>query len=97
MSRTQIFPGVTIAVLTRMREEDSGDYALQLDPERIGGTVNKTTPFGNVVVRFEHDDQRAELAVTILHKPMLLPAAVLWAGVAHALRRASGEPPADSA
>ncbi len=91
MSRTHVFSGVTLEVLNRMREEDSGDYALELNADRTGGTVNKTSPFGDVVVRFEHDNQRAEMTVTILHKPLLLPAAVLWAGVSHALRRASGD------
>ena len=90
MSRTQVFSGVTIERLTRMHEEDGGEYALQLDADRKGGTVNKPTPFGPVLVRFAHDNRRAEMTVTILHKPMLLPVAVLWAGVAHALRRTGG-------
>jgi hypothetical protein len=90
MSKTRVFPGVTFALLSRMREEDGDDYALAVDPGRIGGTVHKPTPLGEVVVRFEHDDQRAEMTVTIVSKPALLPAAVLWAGVSHALRRASG-------
>ena len=88
MSSKRVFSGVTLDVLTRMREEDSGDYALTLESDRIGGTVNKPTPFGCVVVRFDHDARRAEMTVTILHKPLLLPAALLWAGVSHALRRA---------
>lgn len=91
MSRTHIFSGVTIEVLNRMREQDSADHGLERDPDRIGGTVNKPTPFGHVVARFDHDNQRAEMTVTTLHKPMLLPAAVLWVGVSHALRRASGQ------
>ena len=93
MSTTYLFSGITIEVLNRMREEDSADYVLKLDstPDRIGGTVRKPTPFGDVTVRFDHDSQRAEMTVTILKKPMLLPAAVLWAGLTHALRCASGD------
>ena len=97
MSKTHIFSGVTMEVLNRMREEDSGDYTLELDPHRIAGTVNKPTPLGHVVVRFDHDNQRSEMTVTILKKPMLLPTAVLWAGVSHALRRASAETMVDGA
>ncbi len=89
MSKTRVFPGVTFALLSRMREDDGGEYALAVDPGRVGGIVHKPTPLGEVIVRFEHDDRRAEMTVTILRKPALLPAAVLWAGVSHALRRAS--------
>lgn len=97
MSRTHIFSGVSLELLRRMHEDDSADYALKLDPDRKGGTVNKPTPLGDVVVRFEHDMLRADMTVTILKKPMLLPAAVLWAGVSHALRRASGQALPDDA
>ena len=90
MSRTQVFSGITIAGLSRLREEDSDDYDLDLDPGRVGGTVNKSTPFGDVVVRFDHDSQRAEMTVTIVKKPALLPSALLWAGVSRALRRSPG-------
>lgn len=87
MSKTRVFTGVTFERLSRMQEEDRGDYALALEPGRIGGTVHKPTPLGVVVVRFAHDIQRAEMTVTILKKPVLVPAEVVWVGVSRALRR----------
>jgi hypothetical protein len=42
-------------------------------------------------VRFLHDRVREEMTVTIVRKPKLLPAAVLWAGVARALRAVPDE------
>ena len=97
MSRTHIFSDITFELLGRLEVEDGADYVLKLDPDRMGGTVSKPTPLGDVVVRFEHDNLRAEMTVTILKKPLLLPAAVLWAGVSQALHRASGEPLPDDA
>jgi len=94
MSRTRIYSGITLEALSRMRDDSNRDYAVELDASGVSGTVSKPTPFGNALMRFEHDGGRAEMTVTILKKPALLPAAVLWAGVAHALRRAGGAPPA---
>lgn len=88
-----MFSGVTVAALVRMHDAGSSEYALDLDPDRRGGAVRRPTPLGDVVVRFTHDRERAEMHVTIVSKPRLLPAAVLWAGVAMALRQAA-DPPA---
>lgn len=82
-----MFPGITLAALVRLHEA-GGEYSLDLNQNRDGGTVRRPTPLGEVVVRFTHDRERAEMHVTIVSKPKLLPEPVLWAGVALALRRA---------
>ncbi len=78
-------------MLGRLTGEDDGSYALPLDPDRIGGTLTKRTGMGEVVVRFDHDNARAEMTVTILKKPMMLPTPLLLAEFSLALRRANGE------
>jgi hypothetical protein len=83
-----VFQGVTLAGLVRMHAEGGGDHVVELDPDQRGGTVRRPTPLGEVTVRFTHDRAREEMMVTIVSKPKLLPAAVLWAGVARALQRA---------
>lgn len=85
MAETRRFSGITLERLSRMHAAGSTDYTLSLDPDRSGGTVSRTTPLGDVIVRFTHDRRRAEMTVVILQKPRLLPAAMVWAGVLHAL------------
>ena len=91
-SPVHVFAGVTLALLERLHAAGDSDYALQLDPDRRGGTVRRPTPLGEVVVRFAHDPARATMTVTILHKPRLVPAAVVWSGVARALQRGAAHP-----
>jgi len=87
VSRTHVFQGITLAALVRMHAEGGGDHVVELDPDQSGGTVRRPTPLGEVAVRFLHDRVREEMTVTIVSKPKLLPAAVLWAAVARALER----------
>ena len=91
MSKKHVFSGVTAEVLGRLRHEDDGAYVLELDPDRVGGVLIRRSGLGEVAVRFDHDRERAEITVTIVKKPMLLPTAVLLAEMSLALRRASGE------
>jgi hypothetical protein len=83
-----VLHGITLAALVRMHAEGGGDQVLELDPDQSGGTVRQPTPLGEVAVRFLHNRAPEEMTVTIVSKPKLLPAALLWAGVAMALQRA---------
>ena len=88
VSRSHVFHGITLAALVRMHDEGGGDHVIELDPDRLSGTVRRSTPLGDVAVRFVHDRAREEMTITIVKKPRLLPEAVLWAEVALVLRRA---------
>jgi hypothetical protein len=75
-----VFHGITLAVLVRMHAEGGGDHVVELDPDQSGGTVRRPTRS----VRspsVSPTTGREEMTVTIVRKPKLLPAAVLWAGV----------------
>jgi hypothetical protein len=89
-SKTHIFPGVTLQALERLRDQAGGNYALKLDPDGVGGLLTTHTPMGDVVLRFDHDSERDELKVTIVKKPMLLPAAVIVTETSQVLRHAAG-------
>ncbi len=93
MPDTHVFSGVTPEVLDRLggADDGSGNYTLELDPDRRGGKLTRRSGMGEVVVRFDHDVERAELTVTIVKKPMLLPAVALWAEMTFALQSASGK------
>jgi len=86
---THVFSGVTLQVLDRLRGEDDGSYVLELNPDRTGGTLTRRSGMGDVVVRFVHDNARAQMAVTIMKKPMLVPTPLLLAEMSAALRRAT--------
>jgi hypothetical protein len=96
-SKTHVFPGVTLQALTSLRDQAAlpgqagGNYALQLDPDGVGGLLTTHTGMGDVVVRFSHNDERAELTVTIVKKPMFLPAAAIFAGTSQVLRNAASQ------
>ena len=86
MSKRHVFSGVTSEVLGRLQQWDDGSYELQLDLDRIGGTLTRHTGLGDVVVRFDHDRERAEMTVRILKKPMLMLTPLLVARMATIFR-----------
>ncbi len=96
-SKTHVFPGVTRQALTSLQNQAGGNYALELDPDGAGGLLTTRTGMGDVVVRFSHDSERAELTLTIVKKPMLLPAAMILEGTSQALRKAAGQASAPAA
>ena len=55
MSKRHVFSGVTAETLGRLPQWDDGSFELQLDWDRIGGTLIRHTGLGDVVVRFDHD------------------------------------------
>jgi hypothetical protein len=89
-SKTHVFPGITQHTLENLRKQSDGNYLLQLDPDGAGGLLTTPTGMGDVVVRFDHNVERAELTVTIVKKPMLLSTAVILTETSEALRRAAG-------
>jgi hypothetical protein len=88
-SKTHVFSGVTLQALTALRDQPGGDYGLVFDPQGFGGMLTIHTPMGDVVVRFNHDDERAELTLTIVKKPMLLPTSVIFNQTSQVLRHAA--------
>lgn len=84
-----MFRGITAEVLNRLREGDDGSNVLDLESNGSGGRLTRRTPLGEVVIRFDHDAQRAELTVTVLKKPFFLPTIALWAEMSNALENAS--------
>jgi hypothetical protein len=88
MSQKHVFSGITQSVFDRMRVVGNADELLQLDAGGRSGTIGGPSPFGEIVIRFVHDIERAELDVTIVKKPKLLPSAVIWSGISHLQHRA---------
>jgi hypothetical protein len=75
--------------LQSLQGKPGGDYRVALDPDGVSGLLTIDVGMGDVVVRFSHNSERAELTLTIVKKPMLVPASMIWAGTSQVLRRAA--------
>ena len=56
------------------------------------GTATSQTSLGECVIEFAHDAAAAELTLTLVKKPWLLPEGVLWSGFTATLERCRTEP-----
>lgn len=95
VSSTHVFTGVSLQALTSLRDqagkpgEPGVNYALELDPDGLGGLLTSHTPMGDVVVRLSYNSELAELTLTIVKKPMLVPARMIVEGTSQVLHQAS--------
>jgi len=92
MPSTRTFSGVTPEILHRMKEFGRAEYNIVYDPpEGPVSTATSQTPLGECVVQFAHDPAKAELTLTLLKKPWLLPEGLLWSGFSETLERCRRE------
>ena len=88
MSNSRTFSGVTAEILSRMKEIGRTEYRVVYDPpEGPISTATSQTPLGECVVEFVHDPAKAELKLTVINKPWLLPEGLLWNGFSQTLER----------
>jgi hypothetical protein len=88
-SKPHVFTRVTLQALNTLRSQAGGNFGLELDPDGVGGLITIQTGMGEVVLRFSHNNERAELALTILKKPAKLPTMMILAETSELLRRAA--------
>ena len=92
MPSSRIFSGVTVEVLTRMKEFGRAEYDIVYDPpEGPVSTATSQTPLGECIIEFAHDAAKAELTLTLVKKPWLLPEELLWNGFSETLERCREE------
>ena len=88
MSSSRTFSGVTVYILTRMKEFGRTQYNIVYDPaEGPVSTATSQTPLGECVIEFAHDAAKSELTLTLVKKPWLLPEGLLWNGFSETLER----------
>ena len=88
MSTSRTFPNVSLETLSRIREVGRTEHGVIYDPpDGPRSTASSRTPFGECVIQFDHDSARAELTVTIVKRPWLVPERMLWDGFARVLER----------
>jgi hypothetical protein len=92
MPNTRIFSGVTAEILSRMKEFGRAEHGIVYDPpEGPSSTATSQTPLGECVIEFVHDAAKAELTLTLVKKPWLLPEGLLWNGFSETLERCRRE------
>jgi hypothetical protein len=88
MPTIRTFTGISIEIVGRMKEYGRSQYGIVFDPpEGPNSTATSQTPFGECVIEFAHDIERAELTLTLVKKPWLLPEGLLWNGFLETLAR----------
>jgi hypothetical protein len=94
-SKTHVFPGVTLQALASLRDQPAtpgqggANYSLKLDPDGTGGLFTVNIGIGDVVLRFDHNAERAELTMSIVKKPMLVPSSAIFSQASQVLREAA--------
>lgn len=92
MPNTRTFSGVTTELLSRMKDYGRAEYGIVYDPpEGAVSTAISQTPLGECVIEFVHDAAKAELTLTVVKKPWLLPEGLLWSGFSNTLERCRKE------
>jgi hypothetical protein len=88
MSTSRAFSGVTVEVVNRIRQIAYDEHGVVFDPsDETTGTATARTRIGDCVVHFVHDSVQSVLVLTLVKKPMLLPAALLWTGLSAEVER----------
>jgi len=88
MSDSRSFSDVTPEILSRMKELGRAEHGIVYDPpDGPVGTATSQTPLGECVIEFAHDAATAELTLTLVKKPWLLPEGMLWSGFIATLDR----------
>jgi hypothetical protein len=86
MSNTRTFSDVTAEVVSRMKEFARAKYNIVFEPPDGSASIaTSQTPLGECVIEFAHDVEKAELTLTLIKKPWLLPESTLWNGFTETL------------
>lgn len=89
MGGRHTFTGITPAILRQLAQRRRGLISVVLNEDGCTGRATGTLPIGWVEVGFLYKQDRSELTLTVLKKPMLVPTPLLWAEFTFALREAA--------
>jgi hypothetical protein len=91
MAASRSFASVTAEHLDRLKQLARDRHGIAFDPpDGPTGAATGRTPFGECVVHYAHDDAAAVLVVTLIRKPMALPAGFMWKSFEDVLERCRG-------
>lgn len=91
MALTRTFSSVTADLMHRIRQVAREEHGILFDPpDATKGTATGRTPLGECIVHFAYDSVQAELVMTLVKKPLMLPAGFLWTAFSAELERSRG-------
>ncbi|MFO1153102.1 MAG: hypothetical protein U1E42_05485 [Rhodospirillales bacterium] len=86
MPESKTFTGVDTATWERLqklgREKHGTDFR---EIDATHGEATTSTPFGRLVLGYEHDPAAATVTYTIVSKPLLVMSPLVWSGLETAL------------
>ena len=80
-----------LAPLDPAHRSDALAQLMAAAPLHPVSTATSQTPLGECVIEFAHDPAKAELTLTLVKKPWLLPEGLLWNGFSETLERCRKE------
>ena len=83
------FTGISPAILVKLREARRWPVRFDFSEDGRTGTAIGTLPIGTLEIGFNYASESQELTLTILKKPMLVPAPFVWAEFSMAIREAT--------
>nr|WP_294506990.1 hypothetical protein [uncultured Rhodopila sp.] len=91
MAATRTFSSVSAELMERIRQVARDEHGILFDPpDAATGTATGRTPLGECIVHFAYDIAQAELVMTLVKKPLMLPAGFLWTAFLAELERSRG-------
>jgi len=93
MASQHTFQDVTPEILDHLANQpgEADSLSLTFHETGLSGEAKGMSSLGEVSVGFEYRPESAELTLTVLKKPILVPVPLLWAEFSQALRRARAE------
>jgi hypothetical protein len=91
MAASRTFASVTADLVHRIKQVAHEQHNVTFEPpDGTKGTATGRTPFGDCIVHFAHDAAQAVLVMTLVKKPMVLPATLMWSAFSAELERLRG-------
>ncbi len=91
MAESRTFASVTADHLDRLKQVARDRHGISFDPpDGAKGVATGHSPFGDCIVHFVHDNAQAVLSLTLVRKPMLLPAGMMWSSFEAVLEHCRG-------
>ncbi|MFO1129598.1 MAG: hypothetical protein U1E66_14325 [Rhodospirillales bacterium] len=86
MAESKTFTGVDTATWERLQTLGREKHGTQFRPiDATSGEATTNTPFGRLVLNYEHDPASATITYTIVSKPLFVVSPLVWTGVESAL------------
>lgn len=82
MPESKTFTGVSTRTWQRLQALGQERHGTQFKPtDETRGTATTATPFGSLILDYDHDPDQETITYTIVTKPMLVMSPMIWSGI----------------